>query len=201
MAFVIDPTFLPATLTAQPMTDEEFALLCAEHSELSFEVSAEGDVIVMAPTYTLTGFRNADITRQLGEWAKRDGRGMACDSSTGYVLPNSARRSPDASWTLLRRVRSLPPESLEGFWHLCPDFVIEIRSATDRSRVLHAKMDEWIANGAQLAWLIDPGTETVTVYKPGLEAEVGGGIQQMTGEGPVEGFLLDLAAIWEPLGH
>ena len=199
MAFVIDPAYLPAILTADPMTDEEFAELCSEHSDLSFEVTAEGDLIVMAPTYSLMGFRNQRIGRQLDTWAERDGRGIACDSSTGYLLPNSARRSPDASWTLLSRVRALPEASKAGFWHLCPDFVIEIRSATDRTRVLQAKMEEWVENGAQLGWLIDPETETVTVYRPRREAEVLTGVDSVTGEGPVAGFELDLRAVWRPL--
>ena len=199
MAFVIDPAYLPAILTADPMTDDEFAELCSEHSDLSFEVTAEGDLIVMAPTYSLMGFRNQRIGRQLDIWAERDGRGIACDSSTGYLLPNRARRSPDASWTLLSRVRELPEESRNRFWHLCPDFVIEIRSATDRTRVLQAKMEEWVENGAQLGWLIDPETETVTVYRPRREAEVLTGVDSVTGEGPVAGFALDLRAVWRPL--
>lgn len=200
MAFVIDPAYLPATLTAQPMTDEEFAELCAEHSELSFEMSAEGDLIVMPPTFSMTGFRNSEVTGQLRQWARQDGRGMVCDASTGFVLPNGARRSPDASWTLVSRVKALPKLSQEGFWHLCPDFVVEIRSATDRTRVVRAKMEEWMTNGAQLGWLIDPETRSVMAYRPGRETEVLEGVMEMAGEGPVEGFVLDLRAVWEPLG-
>ncbi len=199
MVFMIDPAYLPAILTADPMSDEQFAELCSEHSDLNFEVTAEGDLIVMAPPYSLMGFRNSEISGQLREWARREGRGYACDSSTGYLLPNSARRSPDASWTLMSWVRALPEASRSRFWHLCPDFVIEIRSATDRTRVLTAKMEEWIANGAQLGWLIDPETETVTVYRPGREAEVLTGVETVTGEGPVAGFVLDLRAVWRPL--
>ncbi len=140
------------------MTDDEFAELCSEHSDLSFEVTAEGNLIVLAPTYSLMGFQNQRIGRQVDTWAERDGRGIACDSSTGYLLPNSARRSPDASWTLLSRVKALPEASRNRIWHLCPDFVIEIRSATDRTRMLRAEMEEWVEDGAQLGWLIDPET-------------------------------------------
>src|ERR1039458_10146740 len=100
MAFLIDDAFLPATLTAHLMTDEEFAGFCAEHPDLFWERAAEGEIIVMPPTYSVTGARNADISGQLRTWARNDGRGLACDSSTGFVLPNGARRSPDAAWTL-----------------------------------------------------------------------------------------------------
>src|SRR5580704_12169371 len=100
MAFVIDDAFLPATLTAPPMTDEEFAAFCAGHPDLFFEMTAEGELIVMPPTYSLTGMSNSGIVGELYAWAKRDGRGCVTDSSTGFVLPNGARRSPDAAWTL-----------------------------------------------------------------------------------------------------
>jgi Uma2 family endonuclease len=96
MTFEIDSALLPATLTGQPMTDGKFAAFCAEHPDLFFETTAEGEIIVIPPTYSLTGFSNNHITRQLGAWAIADGRGIASESSTGFVLPNGARRSPDA---------------------------------------------------------------------------------------------------------
>jgi Uma2 family endonuclease len=94
MTFEIDAALLPATLTAHPMTDDEFAEFCAEHPDLFFEMTDEGDIIVMPPAYSLTGVRNADIGRQLCAWANQDGRGLVCDPTTGFVLPNGARRSP-----------------------------------------------------------------------------------------------------------
>src|SRR5580658_5902947 len=136
MELVIDDAFLPAPLTAPPMTDEEFAAFCAEHPDLFFEMTAEGELIVMPPTYSYTGARNNRIGRQLDIWAERDGRGIATDASTGFVLPNGARRSPDAAWTLKSRIAQLDPASRSGFWHLCPDFVVELQSSTDRPRML-----------------------------------------------------------------
>src|SRR5580658_407223 len=150
MAFVIDDAFLPATLTAHPMTDEEFAGFCAEHPDLFFEMTAEGEIIVMPPAYSLTGVRNAGITGDLGAWAERDGRGIVCDSSTGFALPNGARRSPDTAWILKSRIAQLDPASREKYWHFCPDFVVELQSSTERPRMLNDKMREWLANGAQL---------------------------------------------------
>ena len=140
MAFLIDTDFLPATLTAHPMSDDEFAAFCSEHPDLSFEMSAEGEIIVMAPTYSFTGFRNVRISGRLDLWAESDGRGITTDSSTLFVLPNGARRSPDASWTLKSRIEQLAPAIQEKFWHLCPDFVIELKSASDRLPTIHRKM-------------------------------------------------------------
>ena len=112
------------------MTDQEFAGLCAEHPDLFFEMTAEGEILVLPPTYSLTGARNADLCGQLGCWARADGHGIVCDSCTGFVLPNGARRSPDASWVLKTRVQQLDPVVRERFWRLCPDYAIELRSAS-----------------------------------------------------------------------
>ena len=199
MELVIDDAFLPATLTAPPMTDEEFAAFCAEHPDLFFEMTAEGELIVMPPTYSYTGARNNRIGRQLDIWAERDGQGIATDSSTGFVLPNSARRSPDAAWTLKSRISQLDPASRSGFWHLCPDFVIELRSSSDRLRKLAEKMREYLANGAQLGWVIDPDHQSVTIYRPDAEPETRTSIHSIAGEGPVKGFVLDLSFVWNPL--
>ena len=199
MAFVLDYDFLPATLTAHPMSDEEFAEFCSEHPDLFFEMSADVELIVMAPTYSSTGARNQEIGVQLGVWAKLDGRGIACDSSTGFVLPNGARRSPDASWTLKSRIEQMDAAQREKFWRLCPDFVIELKSASDRPRTIHEKMTEYLANGAQLGWLIDPDTRSVSVYRQGGEVERLTGIESISGEGPVADFVLELASVWNPL--
>jgi Uma2 family endonuclease len=200
MSFVIDEAYLPATLTALPMTDDEFAAFCAEHPDLFFEMTAEGEIIVMPPTYSPTGARCSRIGARLAVWAEQDGRGISCGSSTGFVLPNGARRSPDASWTLKSRIKALDPSNQGGFWHLCPDFVIELQSDTDRPRLLKEKMEEYKANGAQLGWLIDPKNHSVAIYRPDRAVETREGIDSIAGEGPVAGFVLDLAFIWNPLG-
>jgi Uma2 family endonuclease len=179
------------------MTDEEFAAFCAEHSDLSFETTASGELIVMPPTYTETGIRNIEISMQLQIWTRSDGRGRAADSSTGYVLPNGARRSPDASWVLKERIRELDESSRKRFYRLCPDFVIELRSESDRLPTLRRKMREWVANGAQVAWLIDPSRRAVEVFRPGSSAEAREGVENVQGEGPVAGFVLDLRPVWE----
>jgi len=199
MAFVIEDTHLPAVLTVGPMTDEAFAQLCAEHPDLNLETSAHGELLIMPVTYAWTGARNGEIISQLRNWARQDKRGVAFDSSTGWLLPNSARRSPDAAWIFKHRIKDLDPAAFSRYWPVGPDFVIELRSQTDRIRVLRDKMEEWLANGARLAWLIDPESRTVEIYRPGREAETVAGVATLAGEGPVEGFVLDLAPVWDPL--
>jgi Uma2 family endonuclease len=181
------------------MTDEAFAQLCADHPDLMFELSANGELFIMPPTFTWTGIRNNEISRQLSNWAREDKRGAASDSSTGWLLPNGARRSPDAAWIFKHRIKELDPAAFSRYWPICPDFVIELRSQSDRVHMLREKMGEWLANGAQLGWLIDPEARTVEIYRPGVEVETRTGAASVTGEGPVEGFVLDLALVWDPL--
>lgn len=183
----------------QQMTDEEFTAFCAEHPDLNFEMTAEGEIIVIAPTHSLAGVSNSDVDAQLNHWAKKDRRGVVCDSSGGFVLPNGARRSPNASWTLKSCVKELSPRKRKGFWHLCPDFAIELKSDTDRIRTVKAKMREYMANGAQLGWLIDPENRFVEIYRPDGQVEARTGITELKGEGPVAGFVLDLTYVWDPL--
>lgn len=162
-------------------------------------MTAEGELIVTPATFSIPGLRNAEIIGQLGNWAKTGRIGVVSDSSTGFVLPNGARRPPDAAWTAKSRVQQLDPAIREGYWHLCPDFVIELRSPSDRPRAVREKMEEWIANGAALGWLIDPAAKSVTIYRPATEPVTLTDLDSVAGEGPVEGFILSLPAVWDPL--
>jgi len=182
------------------MTDEEFAELCSEHPELFFEMSADGELMVMPPPYSLRGIRQGKIYAQLNRWAEDDGRGIAGEANTAFVLPSGARRVPDAVWIRKEQIRQLDSQMLQRYWHLCPDFVIEVRSPTDRLRTLRAKMREWVDNGAALAWMIDPENRTVEIYRPGVEMEMLTNPESLQGEGPVQGFGLHLVPVWDPLG-
>jgi Uma2 family endonuclease len=180
------------------ITDEQFFLLCQQNRDLRFERTAGGDVIVMPPTGGAMGNRNAEITRQLGNWTKANGTGAAFDSSTGFRLPNGADRSPDAAWVRRERLAGLTPRQKERFLPLCPDFVIELRSPTDNLEAVEVKMEEYIANGTQLGLLLDPETRRVHVYRPGAEVEVIENPESVSGDPVLPGFRLDLREIWEP---
>lgn len=183
---------------AVELTDDQFFELCQLNRDLRLERNEEGDIIVMPPTGFETSNRNHEINRQLGNWTRKDGTGMAAESSGGFTLPNGADRSPDAAWISRARLAHLTLEERQKFLPLCPDFVIELRSPSDRLEDVQAKMEEYIANGARLGWLIDPQTRCVHVYRPGLMAQVLQGEQKVSGEGELPGFVLDLRDIWEP---
>src|SRR5204863_3351793 len=101
------------------LSDDEFFALCQINRDLRFERTAEGDIIIMAPTGAETGTRNSEIGRQLGNWSKADGTGVAFDSSTGFKLPNRADRSPDGAWVLRSRLAILSREEKQKFLPLC----------------------------------------------------------------------------------
>ena len=191
----------PLTIWLEPaicMTEEQFGEFCAQNSELRIERTEEGALEIMPPTFMDTGNRNFKVVVQLGNWAVQDGRGEGYDSSTGFTLPNGAVRSPDASWVLRSRLEALTEDERRGFGHICPDFVIEIRSSSDRLSTLQAKMQEYIDNGARLGWMIDPIGRRAYVYRPGVAGVVLDAPQTLAGEPELAGFALDLGAIWEP---
>jgi Uma2 family endonuclease len=139
------------------------------------------------------------LIAQLYNWAKRDGRGRAFDSNSEFFLPDGSARGPDAAWVHRERLASLTKEQKRKFLYLCPDFVVELVSPSDRLSKVQAKMSAWIGNGAALGWLIDADNRTVYVYRPGSDPERLANVDRIDGEGPVAGFQLDLTDIWSGL--
>lgn len=180
------------------MTHDQFFDFCQQHKDLRIERTQEGEVVIMAPTGGITGWRNANLTMIFGLWAKQQKEGVVFDSSTVFVLPNGAERSPDVAWVKRSRLAALTKQQKEQFPPLCPDFVLELRSPSDGLIALQNKMEEYIANGAQLGWLLDPRTQTVYIYRPGKEYEYIDHPATLAGDPELPGFILDLQPIWNP---
>jgi Uma2 family endonuclease len=190
---------VPLVLRTRPVLDlseDQFFALCQVNRDLRIERNAEGDLEIMAPTGWETSDRNAEITMQLRLWAKREGNGVVTDSSGGYRLPNTAVRGPDAAWILRSRLEQVPAAQRAKFLPLCPDFVLELRSPTDRLPVVQAKMVEYLANGARLGWLLDPESRRVYVYRPGGLVEQLDSPQTLAGDPVLPGFVMDLSQVW-----
>ncbi len=188
---------LIVNLRSLRVTHQQFFQLCKDNPELRLELTAQGELIAMSPTGSKTGLRNTVIIRQLAEWAERDGNGVTFDSSAGFSLPNGAQRSPDASWLRKARWQALSPDEQESFAPLCPDFVVELRSPSDAVEVLKSKMSEYLDNGAELGWLLDPQTKRVYVYRPGTDVECLESPAKVKGDAPIEGFILDVEEVWD----
>ncbi len=180
------------------MNDDQFFYFCQVNKELRIERTAEGDILIMAPEGSGSGQRDAETTVQLGNWAKRNRTGVVFGSSAGFTLPNGAVRSPDAAWLLKSRLKPFSKQEREKFLPLCPDFVIELKSPSDRLVDLKNKMAEYIENGARLGWLLDPDACQVFVYRPGRAVEVLNHPESVSGDPELPGFVLDLKDIWEP---
>ena len=185
-------------LPESKMTDDEFFEFCQVNDNLRIERTAEGEIEILTMVGAQTSDRNSELNMQLRAWAKRDGRGKAYDSSGGFVLPNGAARGPDGGWILRSRLAGFTSEEKRKFLHMCPDFVIELTSPSDRLPRVQAKMREYMENGAQLGWLIDPDTRTAYIYRPGREPEKLIAPHRLLGESPVDGFVLEMTDIWDP---
>lgn len=186
-----------ARLSLPELSDDDFVEFCRENQDYRIERTAEGVIVVMPGTGGKTGSRNALLAAQVVVWAVRDGRGIAYDSSTLFKLPNTAMREPDAAWVSRARLEGLTEEQKEKWLPLCPDFVIELTSPSDQLGEVQEKMREWMANGCRLGWILHPPKRESHVYRAS-GVQIHRGLTELPGEGPVEGFLLDLAPIWDP---
>ena len=169
------------------MDDEQLYQFCVLNRDLQIERTADGDILIMAPEGGSSSIGGTSILVLFGQWAERDGRGQVFGSSGGFILPNGALRSPDVAWVLNQRLDKLTDQQWEKFLPLCPDFVLELRSPSDSLTRLQKKMEEYIQNGAQLGWLLDPETKQVHVYRPGKAPQVLDNPTTLTGEPLLQG--------------
>ncbi|MGB3535225.1 MAG: Uma2 family endonuclease [Microcoleaceae cyanobacterium] len=179
------------------VTQEQFTAIAAVNRDVRLERTSQGELIVNPPTGWETGKRNLSISGELYLWWRNAGEaGKAFDSSTGFTLLNSAILSPDASFITQQRWDALTAEEKGTFPNICPDFVVELRSNSDTFKSLQAKMKEYIENGAQLGWLIDPKSRQVEIYRPQTPIEVLENPTELSGENVLPNFVLNLSRIW-----
>ena len=183
------------------VTPEQFEQLAYAEQLARMELTKDGELIVMSPTGGTAGRKSSRLTQQLRNWADSNGQGEVFDSSTVFVLPNGARRSPDVSWIEQERWNQLTGAQQDGFPPIAPDFVIELVSPSDiknqRYEDLQLKMQEYLDNGVKLGWLIEPEAKTVEIYKVGQQVKILNNPQTLSGEDVLPGFILDLSEIFE----
>ncbi|MGK7935839.1 MAG: Uma2 family endonuclease [Xenococcaceae cyanobacterium] len=182
------------------VTPEQFEQLAYTEQLARLELTKNGELIIMSPTGGTAGGKNFNLYLDLGNWNRQLKLGKAFDSSTIFILPNGARRSPDVSWIKLERWNQLTQAEQDGFPPLAPDFVIELVSPSDlknqRYQDLQAKMQEYLDNGVKLGWLIEPSLRTVEIYRSGQQVERLNNPQTLSGENILPGFILDLSEIF-----
>ncbi len=175
------------------MSDEEFKRFCTANPDLRIELDKDKNLIIMAPTFSESGRLNAELFGQIYIWNKTTNLGELFDSSTGFTLPNGAKRSPDVSWIAKERWEALTQAEKEDFAPICPDFCIELLSKTDRLNKIKAKLEEYIENGCRLGWLVDTIEKQVFIYRQDGSIEIIKGFdKKLSGEEVLPGFEFDL---------
>lgn len=175
-------------------TDFDFERFVRLNPELRIEQTSAGELVVMTPTGGESGWKNSKLNTQFGIWAETNG-GYVFDSSTLFVLPNGAKRSPDVAWIDASRWNSLSKKQRNGYPPVCPVVVVELRSLSDRLVDLSAKMIEYIDNGARLGWLIDPIQKKIHVFRPGESTVILSNPESLSADPVMPGFTLELRSI------
>lgn len=192
-----EPFFYVVKTLGRKFTDQELLAIDAANEDLRIETNADGDFEIMPPPFPETSRKNMAIDAQLWNWANEDNRGVCFESSAKFTLPNGAKRMPHAAWILKDRYFALSEkERSERFARIAPDFVVELRSKSDRLPILKKKMKEYIENGVRLGWLIDPLDKKVHVYRGDGHLEILENPVRVSGERVLPGFKLDLSDIF-----
>lgn len=197
MASSLEILTLPVKIVpAARLSDEEFLAFCEANEPYQFEMNERGEILMMTPIGPKTGNLEGYIFRELDLWAERTGSGFTVNANTGFRLPDTSLRLPGAAWISSERWNQLTPLQREKFGQFCPEFVVELRSPSDRASRIEKKMATWMANGAQLAWLIDPIRKLAITYRPGEAPETKLHPDFLEGDGPVAGFRLKMERFW-----
>jgi Uma2 family endonuclease len=183
---------LTLNLDTVHLTDEQFYQLCRQNQELQFELTAKQELIVKELVGGETGNQEAHLIAEAWLWNDQSRLGSVFSSSTVLKLPNGANRSPDVAWIQKARWEALTPEQRRKFPPIAPDFVIELRSATDDLEMLQAKMQEYLDNGVRLGWLVNPQAQQVEIYRSQQPVEVQNLPVTLSGEAVLSGFVLQL---------
>lgn len=178
------------------LSDEQFYQLCMANPEQPLELTPQGVLIVMSPVGGESGKREASLIARLYAWNETTGLGEVFSSSTIFKLPLGGQRSPDVAWIELSRWNALTVEQKQKFPPIAPDFVIELRSPSDKLSDLQEKMQEYRDNGVRLGWLINPQDREVEIYREVREVEIMRSPTQISNEDVLPGFILNLNGIW-----
>ena len=192
----------PATLIldrSDRFTDDEYFAFCVANPDLNVERTSHGEIVIRPPVGGESDYRNMSVILALGQWSRMDGRGKAFGPTVQFLLPDGSGLSPDAAWVSNDRFSHLSKHEKRQFPHVVPEFIVEVTSPSDRLNAVQKKMRLWAANGVELGWLIDGDARRVYVYRGTSEPRIAADAESIAGEGPVDGFVLQLGEIWEGL--
>ena len=202
MQLSLPETGFPARMILDPqdkLTDDEYFEFCAANQNLRIERTAEGEIVIVPPAGGETSYNSGEVCAQLWIWPRKTGAVELSNRVSNSCCPMAPPSRPMRPGYPNRLLATVTKQQRRKFMPLCPEFIVEVMSPSDRLRAAQSKMEQWIANGAQLGWLIDADARTVYVYPPSRTVEIRTGILELAGVGPVDGFVLDLRAIWAGL--
>jgi len=203
MQVVLPENSLPAKLVLnpeEPMSDDDYYNFCVANGNMRFERTTQGEIVIMPPAGGESSYQSLGVSARLYSWATRDARGKSFDSSVEFILPTRAALSPDAAWVSNKKLARLSKEQRRKFPPVCPEFVVEVMSPSDRLKAAKEKMTVWMDGGVEVGWLIYPDERTIYIYRAGqAEPEKLEDVPVVSGEGPIAGFDLDLTRIWAGL--
>jgi Uma2 family endonuclease len=172
------------------LTPDQFYQLCQNNPDIPLELSKNGELIIMSPVGGESGNREANLIADVINWNRQTQLGFVFSSSTIFNLPGGGNRSPDVAWVARERWEALTPLEKQKFPPICPDFVIELRSSSDRLQPLQEKMREYLDCGLRLGWLINPQDQIVEIYRPQKPIEILNLPVSLSGEDLLPGFIL-----------
>jgi Uma2 family endonuclease len=189
------PLLLDISNTTLTVTPEQFDLLCVDNPDLRLELTPDLKLIVMAPAGGESSRKNLDLAIDVGIWNRQTNLGEAFDSSGGYDFTalGGGKPAPDVSWIEKSRLEGV---NIVGFISVVPDFVIELRSATDNLKPLQEKMREYQRLGVRLSLLVNPKNKQVEIYRPGQEPETLAAPTEIDCDEVMPGFVLSMSRIW-----
>jgi Uma2 family endonuclease len=181
------------------MSDEELLEFCVENDGLEIESDADGSITVMTPAGPDISRLNVLFLVDLTVWARQDGRGTVFGPDLGVRFADKTLRAPDAAWLSLTKWNPAQErkKNKPGYLPVCPEFIAELRSPSDRASQTEAKMEFWMSRGAQLGWLIDPTRKLAMIYRAGQEPETLLKPEFLAGDGPLAGFHLGMSEFWK----
>ena len=180
-------------------TDDEFFDFCMANEGLKFERNSKRETIVMPPTSYESGMQESTFAFHIQLWNHIHQKGLVFSSQTGFTLPNDAIRSPDCAWISMEKHNRISLEERKKFAHVVPDFVAEIKSYSDSWKGLQEKMVEYMENGVQLGWLINPFDKKVMIYTPENVNPIEQDFGIITGGSTLEGLEIDLRTVFQEI--
>ena len=175
---------------------DDFFEFCQANPDLRIERNPHGEIIIMTPAGFVSSAQSLEIQFQLITWYKKYKLGRVAEPSAGYNLSDKSTLSPGASWFSLAKWNQVPAASQRKFLPICPEFVVEVLSPTDQLDDAQAKMEQWLANGVQLGFLLNDQPETAYLYRLGQPVEVVNGFDtELSGEPVLPSFQLNLREV------